>query len=162
MLARAAAAAPGSLERRRLLETAIAAAKDGVRYFGTVPWRPAPGYVARERNQLGRLFSQLASATELAGGSLEQQIDFYRAALRIRPDGDKSRDLARALLALALREPRNLATARESLRHYLDYLRSARRDAAQVPRVRADLRIYAGDFPELASEVRSIEAAELP
>jgi len=161
LLRRAVEAEPGSALRRSLLESAVAAAKAGAAYQASIPWRNAPQYQPRERRRLAELFTVLGSAAELSGGPLEQQLELFRAAVRILPGPVETRDLARCLLTMAMREPRNASLARESLARYRQHVRGLRRDARKPSLIERDLRIYASDFPELAGDVRAIEAESL-
>ena len=161
MMSKAAEAEPGSVLRRQLLDASVAAAKDGVRYYASVPWKPAPLYASRERFEFAKLYTALGTASELSGGLLEQQIEFFRTAVLLSPSDNNTRDLARSLLALAMREPRNIEVARESLLHYRDHVRMTRHDPIKIARLRAELQIYAGNFTELAAEVKAIETEDL-
>lgn len=140
MLLKAQAAPDHSPLRRQYLESAVATAREGVQYYRSIAWKPTPGYVGRERIQLASLFSVLGLATELGGGSLEQQLELCRAAFQIAPADYPTATLASVLLAIAKREPRDLKMAHESLRHFHDHVRYASRDRLQVASLRAQLR----------------------
>ena len=138
-----------------------ATAREGVQYYRSIAWKPTPGYVGRERIQLASLFSVLGLATELGGGSLEQQLELCRAAFQIAPADYPTATLASVLLAIAKREPRDLKMAHESLRHFHDHVRYASRDRLQVASLRAQLREYSALFPALSAEVAAIEQESL-
>ena len=161
MLLKAQAAPDHSPLRRQYLESAVATAREGVQYYRSIAWKPTPGYVGRERIQLASLFSVLGLATELGGGSLEQQLELCRAAFQIAPADYPTATLASVLLAIAKREPRDLKMAHESLRHFHDHVRYASRDRLQVASLRAQLREYSALFPALSAEVAAIEQESL-
>jgi hypothetical protein len=156
LLHKAEVAAPDSAERRQMLEAAVAAAKEGIHYYRTIPWQPAPAYVGRERIHLASMLTVMAQAARLAGAPLEQQLELYRTAFNVAPADEQTEDLAAVLFEVANRNPRNLELARESLRHFRDHARYARRDPLQIERLRSRLRAYTESFPELAAEVAAV------
>ena len=107
------------------------------------------------------MFTVLASALELAGGPLEQQLKLHRTAYAIAAADQQTENLARILFLLANQSPRDLNQARESLRHFRDHARFASRDQLQLASLRAGLEPYTAAFPELATEIRQIEVESL-
>jgi hypothetical protein len=157
MLLKAERAGADPTLRRRLLEQAVAAAREGLTYYQSLKWRMVPGYANTPPVHVAALFEVIAGATELAGGPLEQQLELRRAAYSVSSGDPQRQALARTLLALAVREPRDLGAARESLALFADHARFARRDLLMRDQLRAGLRRYTELFPELAAETAAIE-----
>lgn len=147
--------------RRRLLEAAVDTAREGVAYYQSIDWQPAPGYTILQPIQLASFLGILGTAAELAGAPLEQQLELHMAAFRISSGNPQKEALARTLLALAQRDPRDVEKARASLRLFRDHVRFASRDRLMIPGLRAQLRAYAAAFPELAADVGAIERESL-
>jgi hypothetical protein len=152
----AARAEPGSPARQQALEEVNRIAQEGIRYYQSLPWKPAPGYFSRELAHTAGLYSMLGHAAALAGGPTEQRLAFHRAAYQLMPSRLTALMLAQSLLDLAKREPRNEPLARDSLGYFEKYLRDASHDPLRRPGLRGLLREYSDSFPGLADDVKRI------
>jgi len=152
----AAKAEPGSQARQQALQQATRLAEEGIRYYRSLPWKPAPGYVSRDRAETAELYSVLGLAAALAGNPIEQRLAFHQAAYQMMPNQYTALMLAQALLDLAKREPASEQRARESLRYFHQYLRYASSDPLRRSGLRGLLRQYTDPFPALMDEARRI------
>jgi hypothetical protein len=152
----AAKAEPGSQARQQALEQATRVAEEGIRYYRSLPWKPAPGYLSRDRAHTAELYLVLGLAAALAGNPIEQRLAFYQAAYQMMPNQYTALMLAQALLDLAKREPASEQRARESLRYFHQYLRYASSDPLRRSGLRGLLRQYTDAFPGLVDDARRI------
>ncbi len=152
----AAASEPGSPERRQAIERVSRTAESGIRYYHTLPWRPAPGYFSRERTHLAGLYSTLGHAATLSEKPLEDRLGYFQQAYRVMPNGQTALMLAQVLLDMARRDPPSERLARYSLRFFDRYLRQASSDPLHRQGLVRLLDQYTDAFPALASEVRRI------
>ena len=155
-LGEAASAEPGSPERRVALERVSQVAEDGIRYYRTLPWQPAPGYFTRERAHVAGLYTTLGHGATLAEKPLEQRLGYFRQAYQIMPNQLTALMLAQVLLDMARRDPASEALARESLSYFQQYLRQASSDPLRRHGLARLLGQYADAFPALASDVNRI------
>ena len=156
MLGAAASAEPGSPERQHALERVLHSAKNGIRYYHTLPWQPAPGYFSRERAHVAGLYTAIGHAATLADKPLEQRLASFRQAYQIMPNQQTALMLAQVLLDIARRAPASESLARESLNYFQQYLRQASSDPLRRHGLARLLGQYSDAFPALASDVNRI------
>jgi hypothetical protein len=148
-------------EKARLLDEAERVAREGLRYYESIPWRPPPGAHLAPRLDYANLHVQLGRAAWLRGAPLPVQIDHYRRSYAIAPTSANTLLLAQTLFDQAA-ATHDEATARASLRYYGEYIANVRVD---VPR-RAHLNQvldtqYVRVFPALATAVETLKRAYL-
>ncbi len=160
-LAEAAAAAAGSPDRRQAIQRVSWVAQQGLSYYQALPWKPAPDYFSRERAHAAGLYTSLGLAAMLAGGSLEERVQYHRLAYQMMPNQQTALMLAQTLLDMARREPRSESLARESLHFFGLYLREAKSDPLAQRGLRGLLGQYTDAFPALAGEVDRVAAETL-
>jgi hypothetical protein len=152
----AATAEPGSPERRQAIERVSRTAGDGIRYYHTLPWRPAPGYFSRDRAHLAGLYSTLGHAATLSEKPLEDRLRYFQQAYQIMPNQQTALMLAQVLLDMARRAPPSERLARESLGYFEQYLRQASSDPLRRHGLARLLGQYTEAFPALAGDVSRI------
>ena len=157
----AASAEPESQERRLALDHVSRAAEEGIRYYRTLPWQPAPGYFSRERAHVAGLYSALGHAATLAGNPLELRLGYFRQAYQIMPNQQTALMLAQVLFDMARRDPPSEDLARESLNYFRQYLRHASSDPLRRRGLGGLLGQYTDAFPALASDVNRIAEESL-
>jgi len=156
MLGEAASAKPGSPERQHALERVLGSAEDGIRYYRSLPWQPAPGYFSRERAHVAGLYTAVGHAATLAEKPLEQRLGYFRQAYQIMPNQQTALMMAQVLLDMARRDPAGEPLARESLAYFQQYLRQASSDPLRRHGLARLLGQYSDAFPALASAVNRI------
>ncbi|MBN2573405.1 MAG: hypothetical protein JXP73_02455 [Deltaproteobacteria bacterium] len=160
-LAEAAAAKTGSPERKQAVLRVARLAVRGLRYYQSLPWRPAAGYFSRERAHAAGLYTALGLAAGLVGHPLEEQLGYHHSAYELTPNPHTALMVAQTMLDMARREPPNEALARDSLFYFGRYLREAKSDPLLGRGLPELLRRYTGAFPGLSDEVARVARESL-
>jgi hypothetical protein len=156
-----AAAEADPARRAPLLDEADEVATAGLRYYQSIPWRPAPGTHLAAQLDYANLHVQLGRVAALRGEPLPAQIAHYRQSYDVAPTSANTLLLAEALLDQAAATG-DEAVARHSLRYYGESLGDARLDVTHREQADRVLRTrYLRLFPTLAPAVETIRRTHL-
>jgi hypothetical protein len=156
-----AAAERDPARRAPLLDEADEVATAGLRYYESIPWRPAPGTHLAPQLDYANLHVQLGRVAALRGEPLPAQIAHYRQSYEVAPTSANTLLLAEALFDQAA-ATRDEEVARQSLRYYGEYIGNARLDLTRREHLDRVLQTqYLRVFPALASAIETIRRTYL-